>query len=682
MKQSINKIIGVVLLALTLTTAIVVRANTEYSVVMDALQITAFPRIQLSFGVNGQSGMVTDLLAKNFSIKEDGKSNNGPLVVLSPATPNDKIDLFILIDRSGNTENFESVIKSNVRSLVKHMSDSGADLKIYLQSFGNSDTPQDSSPHEFLGDDVNFDIAIDDLDFGHGKQGRAYGFNKIYNLSTVPSRIGAEKVALIINGSQFYDEERGESTTYNIRETVNELSSKGFITFVSGLPIKQLHKTKSQNTEDGSLSHLLPGGYLGSFSSDLSQIYNLLQKRKNDRYVLQYYSSLPSSSASSVGVDLNIGNSSVKSFTYPSLNLAKPSFDYVMEDQIFMGDDANIKIEVNPYAQLIDALELSYSSKGNIFRTKTLMLDQKESFGDKLIYTAKISGDEYAEDFLKYRVNIYSPDHFVGGDNLVSTPIFKYDRGIKLHSQLINKDKDNQQILWSWSGETVDEGARYQLYAGDKVIAETTDRKHMVDVNQCNKYQVMKLRVLLKSTASHPKKGTWSLFSLPAEAYMPSKNSEGVNEEGVTEKEGIELMFQCLGDPKEDKEMNNFTTEEAALNYYSKNGLKELGLDETLYYLTGLKDASLKTEIRFDKYRSIYNIMGLISNQSRKVMLENDEEGYVDGDLKTYPNITSPIKREMVYKLITQVNQTNDFSSLFKESVQEMVRRMRGNMSI
>ena len=112
---------------------------------------------------------------------------------------------------------------------------------------------------------------------------------------------------------------------------------------------------------------------------------------------------------------------------------------------------------------------------------------------------------------------LHSP-YFVSNpaDNRYLVPVLEYDKGIRLTPTTVNGDT----VLWRWEGETVDMGTQYQLWGGDTMIVETTGRTHEIPATECNRYQVVKLRVLVKAGADHPRAGQWSFFSLPAEAYV------------------------------------------------------------------------------------------------------------------------------------------------------------------
>ena len=146
MGGKIGKIKVVLIFIFALLTFVAVRASSAYSVTIDEIHSDNYPQIQLRFKL---AGSVENLVARHFSIYENGKINNGPIVLLPPKSPNNKIDLFIFLDRSGNTKDYESIIKSNLKSLVNYMKNSGVDLEVKMIDFGSTDLPQNTDIRTF-----------------------------------------------------------------------------------------------------------------------------------------------------------------------------------------------------------------------------------------------------------------------------------------------------------------------------------------------------------------------------------------------------------------------------------------------------------------------------------------------------------------------------------------------------
>ena len=654
------------LFLLLLLTSLVVKAGSTYTINLDPLKIDAFPRVQLTF-----TASENNLFAKNFLIKEDGEDNTGPIVVLSPKNTNNKIDLFLLIDTTGNTQKYKQIIQNNIQALVLYMKHKGVDGQIYIQTLSSSDSPQSINISQFALNDQALIDFIDNLTFDEQKKERTYGLEKIDNFAKTTARSGSEKILVIINGSQFSDIDKGDSTSYSLIETINSLGNSNFIVFALGNPIKQLHKSKSQPIEDGSMSHALSGGYLGAFSSDLTQIYDLLFKRTPQKYVLQYFSNKSVDTASSTGVEILINNFSTKTLSYSSVNRFEQEFAFAEVEDIYIGTDANISVVLTPYEKASNVLTVVYGTSESGYEEKELMLDREKSNDQYLAYTGKLKPEDYQKysnlNSINYFSKLYTPDTYKTFTNGKMVLIIKYDSGIYLEGELVSANGSDQKILWKWSGKTVDLGTEFELWGGDNLITKTTNRQFQVpiDNSECNRYQVMKLKVKLPAGVDHPSAGGWSTFSLVAEKYMPARNADGINESEISETNGINLMLNCF-------DINKSTSE------YTSTGSNKLNLDTVLKYLT---DVKYKKDEGTRNNRFIYILMKYISGQTVKTMSSG---GFVDtdGDLKNYPNEGTNIKREMVYKLITNANQTIDFTNTFSDAIQELIDRMSGNISI
>ncbi|MBU0577438.1 VWA domain-containing protein [Patescibacteria group bacterium] len=640
-----NKTNIVFAILFVLITVVIVKASTLYTVAVEEEDISSFPQVQLSLKITGDT---SNLFARHFHVSENGERNNGPIVILPPDSSNNKIDLFILLDQSGNTENYQSIIRSNLKSLILYMENQGVDLKVNITAFSSSDTPQDETPESYT-EFANLETSIDSMAFDSSHPKRVYGLNKIYNFASTSSRSGAEKVALIINGSQFYDQDRGEDTTYNVRETINELAANDFITFVVGAPIKQLHSLRSDNTEDASLSHSMAGGYLGSFGTDLTVIHDLLQKRGSNRFVLQYYSTLPLSEASSGSAQIYIKDYPVKTINYPDVDVAEPMMTHDVAHEALLGDPFPVRIEIAPYGKLVNVVEMFYLNAAGGVQNQVLIHKRDESTDDLLVFEGAIPGDDYPEDYLRYYVSAHTAYHTIGSEaDTVSVPVFAYDTGIFLQSQIIN----DEEILWTWYGETVDQGIQYELWAGDSLIINTTERNYSIPITECNKYQVVKVRVLLKPDADHPHAGDWSLFSRPGERFAGEETT-------ITEQEGIEKMIECLDD-KTATSLSSFVQNEP--NY---EALKNLYLEKMFYYFTRVIDPSIGQDVEFGRYRLLYYLMNFINYT----------------EYSTYSTSSDDILNSIVYKAITNANQTNNITQTFETAIQELIIRMRGSLS-
>ena len=626
-----------------LTFVIVRAADPAYSVTIEEINSENYPQIQLSFKLTGS---VENLVARHFSIYENGKINNGPIVLLPPKNPNNKIDLFIFLDRSGNTKSYESIIKSNLKSLVHYMKNNEVDLDVKMIDFGSTDLPQNTDIKTFASE-ADFNDSVDGLVFDSARPSKVYGLNKIDQIASSQGRSGADKVVLIINGSQFYDQKLDDATTFNVAETVNKLFNNGFTVFVTGYPLKQLHALRTLNTEDGSLSHSVPGGYLGGFAIDLTVIDDLLKKQNTGRYVLQYYSENPGGGSAQLYIQDNF----VENFSYSRGDSSTPMMIHTTGNEAIEGHSLPIRVEVAPNGQLINIAEMSYLDESTPPKlVKSVLIHEKtEDTENNMIYTGEIPEGGFPSDFARYYVKVYTPYDVIGSeDEYVSIPVFAYDEDIILKSTIVN----NEEVIWRWEGKTVDMGEKYQLWAGDEMIIETKDRLYTLPADECDKYQVVKVRVLLKAGADHPSAGTWSNFSRQGEVFVGTDGE-------LTESEGINIMISCL----ENKEyQTNSAYIQTEPNYSAS---KKLYMDKMTYYVTGITDPTLKSKIRLDRYALLYYLMNFINGT----------------EYSKYSNSSVLIPRSMVYKVVTNSNQKDDLSGAFQTAVEELARRMRGSSS-
>lgn len=623
-------------LFLVLTITIIVYASNPYSAEVVNVDAGLFPLVTLDVSINDHSGLNSVFTGSSISLMEKGEPVHGPMVVLPPGTYNNKIDLAILLDKTGTTKNYEQIIKSNISALITAMTENGVDLTINLVSFDSGDTPYDFALKTYPINEVNRLIDdINGLEFGGGRSERIYGFEKIQSLLLQSYRPGSEKIALIVNGSQYLDSTRGESTVYSALDITKQFSTKNFTTFVIGFPLKQMIAHSTDKSDDVSLSHSLPGGYLGSFSSDLTRIYHLLKERKPALYTVSYFSNLSSSNVSSSSVDLRVYGDLVDSFSYPSVDTAQPE---VFHEPLvaLLGEPYTVKAYIYNRDKYIDALEMTYWMSGGIKQSVIMEHRWSEDKDDFLVYEGSVNPDFIIEGDLFYYLILHLPHQVIDlYSDIYTTPVLEYDAGIKLIPQLVN----GKEVLWRWEGSTVDLGKKYQLVAGDEILTETTDRHFTVPIGDCNFYQIVKLRVLVKDGTDHPYAGGWSLFSLPFEYYA---GPEGT----VTESEGVETMFNCL----KNKSSRSISAFIASQDDYQADGA--LYLAKTLDYTTVLIDPSLKSDMRRSRYSLLYYFMHFINTK----------------EMRTYKEITDFIPVSILYKVITNANQSKDFKVSFTDS--------------
>ncbi|MBN1259019.1 VWA domain-containing protein [Candidatus Peregrinibacteria bacterium] len=644
------------LLILPMIAIIAAQANAPYNVSVTDVDVSEFPRVRLSVSVNDENGTVTSLRAENFGIMESGKRNTGSLVVLPPAQPNTKIDLFVLLDRTGNTRNFASVIRANLKALVRYLHARGADVNIMFSAFENGSSVYET-PETYLDETTAFS-GIDGAEFSNEKPSRVYGFSKMDDFASQGGRAGAEKVALVINGSQFYDQDRGEATTYNVSETVNALAQKGFIVFTAGLPTRQITRMGVRPSQQGimaqdfaSLSESLPGGYVGSFAADLTQVGELLMDRSSNHYLIQYFSETIPSQASGSSPQLVIDNSMIEGFSYPASSVSTPVLHYSPEAAAAAGMPFPITVEVENNNQMVNAVDVVYWPESMGDKHLTLIHERQADTATLKKYTGLIPAQDISGDRFAFQVRVLTPYYTLGTGSSegYSVPVEIYENGIVLKG-IVNPGA-NPKIIWQWSGETVDMGSRYELYSGQTLLTSTTEKTFEVPVSDCNKFQQVQLKVLLKPGVNHPRAGNWSLLSAPAHAYLGPEGN-------ITEKEGLETFFSCV---QTSISMSNFVQGKTE---YSPN--EPLHLQKWLKYITEIAYPELAQVLLSEHYGYLYFLMQFISSEQ----------------YETYTTSQQKIPAEIVYRVIANANQSENLSTTLEKGMEELVRRLRGQVTI
>lgn len=634
------KNIGLVTL-FTLITIVVVRASTGLNVSVKEIDVSEFPRVQLGINISGNND---ELYARHFSVTESGEKNIGGTLVIPPSSVKTAIDLRILLDKSGNTAQYESIIKGNLKNLIEYLEGQYSSVNITLNSFGD-----DSSQ------DVNLSnvtvSSIDDLSFGVNRINSAYGFAKISNLASSSSGGSPEKIVLIINGTQFYNDEYDQ----NFKNAVKSLSNNGYKAFVVGYPLQQLYSLKPDNIalEDRSIFTDTYGGYLGVFGTDLTVIHKLLKKSYEGNYVFQYYSNQSPGSASYA--QIYIDDNQVDNINYPSISTSSPSSIVSTESEVTIGTELPVSIEIDSQGKLVNVVEMEYINGGEL-QTQILKHNRAESTDEKLIYSGLIedvaimendgADGEYTGQFVKFWTTIHTPyDVISTKSDTVDIPIFAYDDGINLHYQL---HPDNK-IKWYWDGPSVDEGKMFQLWGGGELLGETSDKSLVVSYEKCSSYQVVKLRV---SNITNPTEEDWGLFSKSGEVFLGEDSS-------ITEKEGIEIIIECLNEDKREAiSIGSFVQNESK---YSASS--DLDLDRMLYYFTAIAGEKYKeeTEKKEGRFGLLYYVMNFINQE------EYDKYDY-----------TPTVPRSILYKVITGINQVSDFDKRFEVGTYELFIRLHG----
>lgn len=621
---------GLLMTAFILLTFISVRAASSYSITVEGeVNVSAFPAVEAKLKIVGDSAV---LLPRDLIILENGIENHGALVLLPPGAPATKIDLHVLID--------EGILGANRDVINKKLEE----LTDYLKASG-------------LGDRVlTYSVKSDEY-------GGLDAFSKIRDEIVPVAQSNRQNVLLIVNGARFYDHDRGDYSMECSATCASEaLKEKGFATFVVGMPFKTLQTFNTENTDFFGFDGLLAGGYLGSFSTDYTRIVDWLKNRDTTHFTLYYTSQLkltPENEASGAGVTIvtpgYLGDGG--HFNLPAITPTAPIFSYLTAPSVMLGNPVPIRIEVNPNGKMIAEAELTYQNKASAFQAQLLKLSRATSTPEVLVYEGEIPKGDYPTEALNYFVKLYTPFDLVGtGDDMTNVAVESVDDGIILKSQLVN----NKEVLWSWSGPTVNMGDEYEIWEGDKKlnVSSLVARNYSIPITECNRYQIVKVRVKLRKGVDHPRAGDWSLFSRPGEYYYPD---QGVTQDSVTEAFGVSKLVECL-------DKSSFETPAAFIA--SERGYRasaNLTLNKTLYYVTAIMDPSLKLDTDLlDRYSLLYLFMDVI--------------GQADYDQYSPDTVNLPVK--LLYKAITAANQIGDLKTVFKDSLDELAIRLRGNTSI
>lgn len=648
LKHSINNILKnktlliVFFLFFLIITLIKVYASSPYQVTISNTDAKYFPKVQTNLKIqeNGAQPNPT-LLARNISVKENGKNLNSAMVLLKPDTFNEKIDLSILLDTSDNAKDYEFLIKSNLESFVKYLEYKNIDLNINFLNFsGDGDVSSLNLKKYSVFKDFYKDLRA--LSFSNTKVSRAFVLEKILSLRGQESRSGADKILLLINASQFADKSRGDNrAVYNLEDVIEELTD--FKVFILGTPIKQVHEVKID--EYHGLSHLVNGGYLGNFSSDLKSIYDLLSRQNTSDYVLQYFSE----QNQPTNATLYIEGYSTANISYPATTVSKPDY-FVSKNEASLGLDYPVIVNIDPKGQMIDSIEVSYLTESGL-KTTFLQEDRSKSTNDSLYYTYYIDKKNIVGETLSFFITVHTPFYTIGGkDDIVTVEVSQYDNGIILKSMPKNSGKE---VEWSWTGPTVDEGDNFKVIRGDQEIYIGTDKKYTISTGECDKYQKIQVKVHLKANASHERAGNWSLPSRPGEEY--------IGETGTPkEEEAIEKLMNC---------MNNKTinSEPVFIQYASEyTATLSMRLDRLIFYFLNILDPNYIGGLRRDKYPLLFKIMRIIDN-------EDIDTAKSQGYFTTW---------EVIYKLIEAENYIINFKELYKYGNDQLANINNGAIDI
>lgn len=652
---------GVLLTAFILLTAATVRAATADAVRVDNMNVAAFPGVELDLNISGD---VAGLLPGHLQILENGVETRGALVLLPPAPATTKIDLYILLDTAGLRENWP-VIKRKLEALADYLEADQTDIKLYLSILGVTQVPKG------FADMKDFRNQIASLDFGSGIPTKADGYHEISALADSSSavRTGAQKVLLVINGTPFYkgNGDAEAEVVLGVGSAIERLE-KNFITFVVGYPFKSLQAFGSVNTVgEQTLSRSAPGGYLGSFSTDLTRVIDLLKNRDINHFRLYYTSGLMLDEASGAGVDMLFVGGQQGHVSYPVISTAAPTVSYIAAPSVMQGESVPIRVEVDPMGKMVAEAVLRYQNIDSRFQDQILKFNRAASTPAALIYEGEISAGDYPKDGLNYAVNIYTPFDWIdsGADNQ-SVEVESVDNGIKL-TPTANKNTAGKviSVTWTLSGPTVDMGSKYEIWAAganpetDKpLLPESTDRKFTLPIiGDCDRYQLVKARVFVRP--GELKKAGWSLFSRSFEYYY---EEPGITQDSVTEEAGAKKLVTCITRSAYDS-FEAFTASESGVYHASD----KLNLNKLFQYVTDISDTSLKDVVKVkNRYGLLYLFMGAITQT----------------EYDTYNPDSANIPVRLLYKAITFANQIDKLKVEFDDSLEKLRKRLVGNASI
>lgn len=619
-------------------------------------EIQQFPQVQLSFRLEGGE----NLAARDFVILEEGKQNTSPLVVLPPGPVKSKTNLYLFIDTSKRAHRSEEIIRQNVRGLIEYIHQSGGDVQVKLYPFSGRDRETDApNPADFFAGDTELYQKLESLSSDTEQSGRASLLTQLNRAAReAADDANTENILLVINASPFRMAENGtyasSGTNYSLSGTLNLLSQKNFTVFTLGYPLKQIRRLPSANTRGAGLADTLPGGYLGSFSSDLTYLWKWVKERSSGDYHLFYFSSLPDPE-SARGKSAALGyTGEISSRSGGFLGTALGLFSYdppaaqipqigVPELKKAEEGKTEVSVRIGNNHVFIGGASLSFADRGGTYRTYVMLHKRAESDPENSVYAAYLPEEILPAD-PAFSVKVWSPLYgLTEGNGSADMEDLAYDRSILLKAQK-SIESGATKILWTWSGATVEAGTGFKFYTGNNPIPEIKDknaRSHFTEVNDCTAWQTARLEAVLadgKVRSSAPL-GFWTGENIPS----------------VTEEKSITAMIHCLKE-KEVSALSGLMGRIAG-DYQAGSGIT---LTKALQYLTAAMGSEAPPGP--DWYAAIYRALGFIS----------EEEGnrYQDGTVK--------IPLELLYKLIAETNHTGDFKAAYEKALGKVTARAGG----
>lgn len=618
----------------------VTKAATPYSVSVFKWNDSEFPRVQASLKILGNS---EGLMGKHLMIRENNKVNTSPVIFMPPHQLPEKIDLTVLLDTSRNTFAYKNLIRSNLKALLTYLYDKKIDVQLQLNYLNENDTFSSSKKEDILE-------FIDTINFSETVTPTVDGFGQLSHIAEIPAREGSQKIVLLINGTTFNDQKLDGVTGSRMKEAIKALAENKILTFFMGSPLGQFFSVPSNDAkiEIADFTHHIAGGYLGGFGFDLSSLGDLILMQGEDRFVLQYYSQYSQEVFPGAEAEFWIEGYQVKDFNYTTDLLSTLEIVHIPENQMTLGQTIPMEVSLKNYSKAINAIEMIYKNKDGIFHSLPLIHQRNSSNSQGLIYRGEFFPEDISEDHFSYYISVHTPYSSTGkSTSLMTLPVNIYDDGIILIPKLLNE----KEVLWSWSGPTVEKGSKFELWSGDELLITTDKKQHLIPLNECNRYQIMQVKVIFPD-------GTKSFSSKPHEYYTDSNKSDSV----INEKKAAELMIKCI----QKKNMDHYLKLAKAVPGFNAN--LPLSLEKATLYFSKIITQKLpeKIETVSGYYALLHYLMNFL----------NKDQYFVYG-LKN-----EPIKTSLIYKLVTKANQTLEVDEKYETALDELTSRLRGNLSL
>ena len=615
------------------------KAAVPYQVTLESLDESEFPRLTASLKIEGDTD---GLLPKNFKVEEGGHLNNGPLVFVPPHGSPNKIDLTVLVDAGAQTTVSQELIKANLKGLVQNLDDRQVALNLHLLTVdGTQDFLSTTQEDAFQ--------MIDRLTFSENDSATNVLDRIIEVASSMVHSTDSQQVMLIVNGSYTPDSKPDGVTGQKMKQAIAAVSDYSDLTFVMGAPLQQIHGVRPEGSisEFSDFSHRTRGGYLGGFGADLSQLGELLVKQSPDHFLFQYYTSYPPTVVHGAQAKWYIDGGQVADLTYQAEPATELLIHHLPENELALGDQAVLSVDLENKGKAIDAVELIYKNAQGDFSSNSFIPKRSESKDKPLTYTRKLTDDLLTEDYFTYYIKVHTPYTSTGNEtNAVTIPVNRYDDGIILSATL---SQDKKSVGWSWSGPTVDKGKAFEVWMGDQLLSTTTDRAYSIALDDCNRYQILQVKVIfVDETKSNP--------SRPTEFFADDEKDPS-----ITERDGLTLMLSCL----KKKRFGTYSEFLASTSSFSPN--QSMTLEKAGFYFSKLTHEDLwkNVETGHGYFELIYYIMKFLN-----------KEQYIHHAIEH-----QPVQKSIIYKWISLANFTDDLKIKFDGGLSELSSRIRGNLT-